>query len=198
MTSSIKTDLVGLVLAGGLSSRFGSDKALHVIDSLTLVQHAFELLSSRFTHVYVSCRKDQNIHALNLPCLFDSVSSKGPISGIISASETIAKGMFVLAVDYIDLDLEVIDALLATRALERQATAFAHEDGVLEPLCTIYEKSAIQEMQTYFTAGHCSLSRLLGMMDVEQIPMTPHGTWTNLNSPKTSKGNARPNTSDLA
>lgn len=65
MTSSAQThtskDILGVVLAGGQSRRFGSDKAAAMLNGQTLMQHAIAALSGECDRVVVSGRGQASV-----------------------------------------------------------------------------------------------------------------------------------------
>lgn len=73
--------LLGVVLAGGRSSRFGSDKALAELDGRTLLARAVDALSGWCEHVIVVGR--QNAPAPTLPDW--PRPGMGPLGGIAAA-----------------------------------------------------------------------------------------------------------------
>lgn len=73
--------LLGVVLAGGESSRFGSDKALAVLDGESLLTRAVQALQSWCDAVVVVGRE-----AAPVPCLADwPRAGMGPLGGIAAA-----------------------------------------------------------------------------------------------------------------
>jgi molybdopterin-guanine dinucleotide biosynthesis protein A len=60
----------------------------------------------------------------------------------------------VLACDLPFLDAATLDALIAGRDLERDATAFrSSHDGLPEPLCAIYEPRARAAIAAHLAGG---------------------------------------------
>lgn len=73
--------LLGLVLAGGRSSRFGTDKALALLDGRTLLDHAVARLSPWCGQVVIAGRKTGPA-----PCLPDwPRPDLGPLGGLAAA-----------------------------------------------------------------------------------------------------------------
>lgn len=73
--------ILGCVLAGGTSTRFGSDKALAELDGHTLLARAVDTLSGWCEHVVVAGRE-----TAPAPTLPDSPrSGMGPLGGIAAA-----------------------------------------------------------------------------------------------------------------
>ncbi len=83
-----KNQITGVVLAGGKSSRFGSDKALFVYNGTTLLEHSIQLLTPFCEQVYIS-GQCQSYRCFNMPCIPDIITDIGPLGGIYSAMLTI-------------------------------------------------------------------------------------------------------------
>lgn len=77
--------LLGAVLAGGQSRRFGSDKALALLDGRPLIEHAIAALAAR-TEAVIVCGREGGIPDRPRPSL-------GPLGGINAAiHEAAARG----------------------------------------------------------------------------------------------------------
>ena len=77
--------IAGIVLAGGKSSRFGSDKGLYPYQGKPLVEHAIDILRPNFPHLIISTNNPDAYANLNLPMVADTYPGCGPIGGIYSA-----------------------------------------------------------------------------------------------------------------
>jgi molybdopterin-guanine dinucleotide biosynthesis protein A len=150
--------LFGLVLAGGRSTRMQRDKAAiayHGHD--TQLESAMKLLAPRVARAFVSVRADQADDPVRSawPRIVDRGDVEGPIAGISAALATHPEAAWlVLACDLPFLDAATLDALIAGRDLERDATAFrSSHDGLPEPLCAIYEPRARAAIAAHLAGG---------------------------------------------
>jgi molybdopterin-guanine dinucleotide biosynthesis protein A len=159
MTTNPTQDLVtGFVLAGGHSSRMGTDKAFLPYGDSNLLHHALETLSAasgRPAKVVVSPHK-LDVYAKLFPdgaVISDVERDRGALGGIhaaLTACET--EFALILAVD---LPLVTPDCLrrlvgVSMRTPSVDAVVPEQDDGRLQPLCGIYRAA---------TAG--TLKRLL-------------------------------------
>ena len=104
--------ILGVVLAGGQSARFGSDKALAELAGHTLLSHAVDLLSGWCEHVVVAGRE-----TAPAPTLPDwPQAGMGPLGGIAAALHLAADqgyaAVLSIGVDAPDLP-DALPALLA-------------------------------------------------------------------------------------
>ena len=100
---------IGLILAGGLSSRMGKNKAELNLDGKSFLEKQFRLLSSigALTDVYVSGS------FVGFICIPDLLEKAGPIGGIHSALERFKSEPISLLVVPIDMPLILEDTLVA-------------------------------------------------------------------------------------
>ena len=100
LTGLSRPSILGAILAGGQSSRFGSDKAMALLDGRSLLSHAVEALSSACDHVVVLGRSHDT-----LDCLPDWPQvGMGPLAGLAAALR-FARGNNYSAVLSIGVDL---------------------------------------------------------------------------------------------
>lgn len=144
----------GLVLAGGRSSRMGSDKASLVHpDGRTLAVRCRDLLlEAGCGSVVISLRHDQEIPAglEGMEIVRDPAGeSCGPMGGIISGMrQDPGADWLVLACDLPRLDLQTLSHLIASRQPEEKFLAYRSEfDDLPEPLCTLYTRASLPLME---------------------------------------------------
>jgi molybdopterin-guanine dinucleotide biosynthesis protein A len=150
--------LLGLVLAGGRSSRMQRDKAtLAYRPGETQLDSAMKLLEGRVARAWLSVRADQQQDPVRAryPQIVDRGDVQGPIAGIIAAMDAHpTSAWLVLAVDLPFLDSRTLDALIAGRAPDADATAFrSSHDGLPEPLCAIYEPRSREKIAAHLAGG---------------------------------------------
>lgn len=162
-------DVAGVVLAGGLSSRMGTEKA-HIRPygqgRPDMLARTRALLGELLPQVWVSCRPG---NAKEGACVFDVHPGLGPFSGVY-ASLALAHERGLEAVLVLSCDLPFMDAPTLSRLLEarRQAgrdalmTTFRQaETGFIESLTAVYEVAALPFFARALTAGERKLSRII-------------------------------------
>ena len=114
--------LLGAVLAGGESRRFGSDKALALLDGRPLIEHAIAALAAQSDAVIV-CGREGGVPDRPAPGL-------GPLGGINAAlHEALARGFD--AVLTIPCDAPLLPADLRSRLEAGGAASFLAEMPVI-------------------------------------------------------------------
>lgn len=141
--------LTGVVLAGGLSSRMGRDKALMKLmrgEEPDLLARAANVLSSCCRRVIVVGRAHP-VHE-SYP---DDIPGGGPVGGIATALEKARGPCLVLSCDLPFMEKKVVQRLAACRAgrpPDSLATLYRQKDtGHVEALVAIYEYAALPFFQ---------------------------------------------------
>ncbi len=150
--------LAGAVLAGGLSSRLGHDKALlrlHDGGSADLLSRTYSLLRRVADPVFVVGGRREGY-----PCVPDLMPGRGPVGGIATAlSHAAGCACLVLSCDLPFMTPGVLDHLLngrARRPAGRHATLYRQaETGHSECLVAVYEPEALPHFL------HCLENQLL-------------------------------------
>ena len=142
------TDIRGYVLAGGRSSRMGSDKALLQIEQHSAIERQCDLLESSCPQgVFIAGATSKELHQLRWPVIQDATQDQGPISGIIAALQHAQDGIAVIiAVDLVALERSDIEELttVCSKDLNSQFDVFfAQNDRDLsehgaQPLCAAW------------------------------------------------------------
>jgi len=145
--------LCGLVLAGGRSSRMGTDKAALVHpDGRPLARRTCDLLlEAGCEAVVLSLRHDQEIpdgfaDFEKLTIVRDpSGESVGPIAGMVTGMRLHPKAdWLVLACDLPRLDVATLTTLVGSRRAGEKFISYRSEfDGLPEPLCALYTREAL-------------------------------------------------------
>lgn len=138
-TTTIRTDLVGVVLCGGFSTRMGRDKGLIHLGETTWAGQAIKILNQFTSRVVLSLR-DEQIPAYReifpeAELVPDTFSDMGPLGGLLSVQEKYPVSDFILlACDMIEVTAGDIAPLLTERT---NAAAYSTGD-IYEPLCAFY------------------------------------------------------------
>jgi len=180
--------VLGLVLAGGRSRRFGRDKAGIEIDGQVLLARIFALVDSVVESVFVSVRADQVDEALrkHFSLIVDEQPELGPASGILAAhAHSPDAAWFVTACDMPLLDERSIRLLMESRRAEKAGTGYRSPlDSLPEPLCAIWEPATLETFrQRVESGGSLSPRDMLADANVELIDAADARALANVNTP---------------
>jgi molybdopterin-guanine dinucleotide biosynthesis protein A len=173
----------GFVLAGGLSSRMGRDKALLRHWGVPLVVRAAAAVADAAGSVTIL--GDPGTYGrFGWPALADTVPGLGPMGALLTALEnTRAEWNVLVACDMPDLSRELLRELLAKTARTRgRCVAPVTEDG-FEPLCAVYRRTALPEVRAAIAAGDLAMRDLLPLLDVVPVRGLDPACFRNLNTP---------------
>lgn len=142
-----------VVLAGGRSTRFGSDKALALLRGEPLLARALEgLCGAGFAQVGVAAKdlrpyaaiagEIERAQRVRVELFEDSNDAQTPLSGLAAALRGSRHELvFACAADMpFAADLPLIDALLSAAA--GQDAAVPEGGGALQPLCAVWRRAS--------------------------------------------------------
>lgn len=135
-----------VILAGGKSSRMGTNKAFLKLKGKTFIELQIELLREMFDDIFISAVTSLEYEYLNLPIFKDVYPGKGPLGGIYtSLINSDSFHTFMLACDMPFVGLELIK-YLKDLTKEFDVVIPKRERG-LEPLHAFYSKNCIDPIK---------------------------------------------------
>ncbi len=178
----------GLVLAGGKSSRMGSDKALLKQDGKTQLSRAVAVLAEHVERVFVSTRADQagDAERSKFEQIVDRHEDMGPVAGILSAMDSNQEvSWLVLACDLPNIDDATIAYLVEHCSADHPVTAdVSVYDGLPEPLCAIYRPRFRTVIDGFVEQGIICPRKMLIDSDTNLLAQPSPGALHNINSPE--------------
>ena len=86
-------NILGVVLAGGKSKRFGEDKNLAKLGNITLLEHVLKKVTKKFNKTLIISNQNLNIKKLNSVTIVpDCIQGNlGPLVGVLTAMKWIKK-----------------------------------------------------------------------------------------------------------
>ena len=176
----------GLVLAGGKSTRMGTDKGTLNFYDKNQRDVAIELLEKNHLKTYLSVREEQEIGIENK--ITDKFVGLGPFGAICSAfQENPDVAWLVLATDLPFVNEEVIKLLLKNRNPSKVATAIKGKNSQFpEPLITIWEPKSYTLLLNYLAQGYSCPRKVLLNSDIEIIEIDDDFI-RNINTPEEFK-----------
>lgn len=161
-------DCTGVLLAGGRSRRFGSNKALARLGDGQLIERPARILAELFEHRLLVTNTPELYEFLHWPMTPDLTPGGGPLAGIEAAlSRAATPYLFVAACDMPDLDRALITHL-CTLAPGHDAVIPMTSRG-LEPLHGVYAKSALPIISATLAAGNRKLQTVLATLKVRTV-----------------------------
>lgn len=180
--------ILGLILAGGKSTRMGFDKGSINYHGMSQVNYLNSLLRPYCDEVFVSLRPDQQLE-YDVPIIEDSFQGFGPVSGILSAFKHDPNAAWLtVASDLPFVDEESIKTLLQSRDERKIASCYIRSESEFpDPLFTIWEPKAYCTLLSYLSLGYACPRKVLINSDVNVIPIKDDRILMNVNDPEALK-----------
>ena len=179
------SNLFGAVLAGGKSSRMGTDKALLSVSGKTMLSRTQELLVEVGAKEVLVCRNEPGF-------VVDELPNSGPIGGIYSALKYIlqarhnsdtgntAKALLVVPVDMPLLDKHCLFELINCREHLPLARQFYNQQfPILLPVSEKVRDCA----KAVAVSGNRSITSFLHAIGCKSITTTQNKPFINTNNP---------------
>lgn len=195
--SSPSSLLTGAILAGGHSSRFGSNKALFAPNGETLISKAAGLLRSVAREVLVSASQTNagDYDFLGLEIVVDLHPNSGPMGGLETLLQRCTTPwLLVLTCDMPFVDKEALITMVSSltgepdNALYQRdrphALAWQRCDGSISPFPLLIERSALPKLQSRMRTGSLSMKGLLSDLDTYYIMSPCNRLLSNINRPE--------------
>jgi molybdopterin-guanine dinucleotide biosynthesis protein A len=157
------SDVTVFILAGGKSTRMGSDKAFVVLDGRTLLARALELARSVTSEVRIVGDPAKFAKfAAGAPVVEDIFPNCGPLGGIHAALRSSSTELnLMLAVDVPFVSAALLQYLLERARNSASATVtVAHAGGNWQPLCAVYRRNFADAAEQSLRAGHYKIDKL--------------------------------------
>lgn len=151
-------DASGFVLAGGLSSRMGTDKALIGLAGKPLIEHALAALrESGIPAAIAASRDDLSGFA---PVIADAAQGMGPLGGICGPlAATTARWAVFHLVDMPLLPASLIAHLLLRAQISGAAVALASVNGFPQTFPAVIDREALPALKAELAAGRTGCLR---------------------------------------
>lgn len=166
-------DVSAFILAGGRSSRMGTDKAFVEFQGRTLLNRALDLITSISPNVYVLGRRER-FSAFG-DVVEDEIPDHGPLGGIHAALRASSSDRnLILAVDMPFVTTAFLQYLLREAERGQAVVTVPRAAGNWQPLCAVYRRAFAVPAESALRSGHNRIDALfeettLRMIDEEEL-----------------------------
>jgi molybdopterin-guanine dinucleotide biosynthesis protein A len=183
-------NLSAYILAGGKSSRMGTEKGLQVLNEKPIIEYIIDVCKKHTSQIHI-VTKNMDYNQFQLPLIQDEIEDVGPGGGIDAVLQhSTSEKNLIVSCDMPFIDSVAIQYLLdASKSFD--ITIPSHE-GFIEPLLGIYNKGCAQQWRTLLLQETYKLSDLISHFAVnfveskKMLLYNPH-LFANLNSPEEIK-----------
>jgi molybdopterin-guanine dinucleotide biosynthesis protein A len=160
--------VVGAVMAGGLSTRFGRDKALLEIGGETLLRRTVRVLKEVTGEVLVLGPPERAKQVSGVTVVQDSKPGTGPLGGIATALAT-RRGDAVLAVA---VDMPFLNATLLgylVRLAEDADVVLPVAEGRGQQLHAVFGPASLPHIEEQMLRGDFKIDRFFPLVRVRRV-----------------------------
>ncbi len=156
----------GIILAGGKSTRMGSDKAMLKIGGTPAIERIYDTVSGIFRDTMIISDRPENYAYLTSNIHPDIYHSMGPLGGIHSALANAKENqIFVVSCDMPLIHESAIRYIISR--IDNTDITLPVAFGRLQPLCGIYSKNCLPVFEGILSGAgksDCSKSRELKLI----------------------------------
>ena len=135
-------DITAIILAGGKSTRMGTNKSLLKIDDKTIIEKLCDLLQSMFKEVILITNEPDEYTFLRLPIFEDIFRYRGPLAGIHSGLKHSKTDLnFIISCDLPFMTEEMINYLIEYKT--DKLITVAKADGFIQQLAGKYSRECL-------------------------------------------------------
>lgn len=183
--------VIGIVLAGGQSRRFGSPKAFATYNGKCFYEYAIAALTPQCTEIAVVARPedvDRFPSTLHVITDLKEFEGQGPLAGILTGMTTIQSDWYaVLPCDVPFADDSIIRELMNHRT--SNLSVAIEEVGKCHPLLSIWSKGAEPLIRSSLEMGNRSVRPLIQQwVDGQALLGMKPSLFNNVNRPEQLEG----------
>lgn len=150
----------GIILAGGKSSRFGSNKAIYDFQGKTMLKHSLDLLMPFCDRILISGDKEE-YYKYDYACVPDKYGMIGPLGGIISClEESETEENIIVTCDMPLVTKDLLGKLILYHK-NNLITIFQDTIGHLYPFPLIIQKCHQARLKVLINNGKFKLQELM-------------------------------------
>jgi molybdopterin-guanine dinucleotide biosynthesis protein A len=161
-------DVAAFILAGGKSTRMGTDKAFVTLNGRTLLARLLEVVRSVTTDVCIV--GDTAKFSAFAPVVEDVFPGCGPLGGIHAALRVSkAELNLILAVDVPFVSFALLQFLMAHARNSGASVTVPRINQGWQPLCAIYRREFADAAETALRAGRYRIDALFDQVQVQVV-----------------------------
>jgi len=150
------SDISGIILAGGRSSRMGQDKALKQFNNRALIEFTIQKIQHQVNSIIINTNQNQQDYLqFGYPLVADVDPNRlGPLSGIYSSLIAIKTNWaFVTACDTPYLPKDIVTRLYHEVQQTNKLIAVVATNNKIQPLVLLLHKDLSQSIIEFITSG---------------------------------------------
>jgi len=179
----------GVILAGGLSKRYGKNKAFLKIGGIRLIDRITEEMKSIFERVILVTNEKKDYEYLGIPMVEDLIKGLGPMGGIYTGLMSISdQAGFFVACDIPFINGQLIRYMVDIR--DSHPAVVPLVDNEIEPLHAVYARSCLGPIMNLIDSKHYQVRLFYDQIPVRYVKEdeirkfgSPSRAFLNINTP---------------
>ena len=179
------TNRTGIILAGGKSTRMGSDKGIMKFNNKAFIQYSIEALQNIVDEIII-VSNDEKHDVFNIKRVPDLIQNSGPLAGVYSGlHHSKTESNIIITCDIPQINQSVLELLIDPKNELFDVTQLRSEDRNM-PLIAHYKKSKNSCFLKALNNGERRMSNVLKDLNVKTITVskTDEKHLKNINTPK--------------
>ena len=179
-----KKHITGIILAGGKSSRMGTDKALFVLNGSTFLDHIIRALEPLVDDILI-VSNDERHSKYHFKRVRDTIADAGPISGLHAGlTNSATENNLVLSCDIPLIETSMLEVLLQNNEDDIDVIQLAEANRV-HPLIALYKKRSAKHLGKALFDGERKLSIALNGLNIKSVLVSDDkaAALANINTP---------------
>lgn len=168
---SNKLNICGILLAGGMSRRMGSEKGTLQIGSSVLFHYPLGVLEGLCDEILISTC-EESILRVDHQKVCDEVKGIGPLGGIYSCLKQSSSELNLV----LSYDMPLVNAslfrLLISEVDDHDIVLPGISEGRPEPLCGVYRRNTVSAMEDMISNNDFAVNHLLTRCHSKIVPIT--------------------------
>ncbi len=171
LTHNMKTSCSGIILAGGLNTRFsGTEKALLTVDGERIVDRLYRIFREKFAENLLVTNDPIKYLDWDLHIVTDIFPVRSSLNGIHAGLfHSRTPFAFFAACDIPYLKRQIVDEVVGAITPDIDAVIPETAAG-LEPLCAVYSTRCLENVWRHLTNNRLKIRLFLNKMHVRIIP----------------------------
>jgi molybdenum cofactor guanylyltransferase len=167
-----KNNITGIILAGGKSSRIGSDKGFLTLNDSTFISHIIKAVKP-FVGDIIIVSNNSDYDIFNLKRVEDIIEDAGPLAGLCSGlNESETEYNLVLSCDVPSINSAVLNKLIKGFDAEKDVIQLKSKNKTM-PLIALYNKQCMEKCMDLLQKGERRLRTVVEQFNTKTIELDP-------------------------
>lgn len=191
-----EASVIGVILAGGQSRRYGTDKAFVSFQGVTLLAHVIGRAAPQVDKLLISANDESRFTPFGIPVLADAMTEDdggqaGPLAGILAALDWVAlhepraRWLASFSVDTPLVPVDMVARLRAAAERNGLKVACCRSGGRLHPLLALWSPAARDSLRSALARGERAAHRFVEEQGAAVVEFAdqPDDPFANVNTP---------------